>query len=979
MTTQLHDGTHEAESNRRPPRVSTKRVQIAQLLAFVALVASLVGALGPAEDVRSRYSWPPAALPAGTPSRAWYTPLLLILHRPEALSATVPCALPPPLPDAERPLTVLATARFPERTGGLSLTHERGGLAVRVGGDLLQQVSLPARGGGGSECAYRLELGGDRWQLAGPGEAIRGGTLEAMPVVTGLFSGLDLRAGTPPAVDVTTAVHGSEPLLRQSVAWTLTALCALAALALVAFDRGPRTGRALRRAPRAAAGSAHPADGLVAIVLLGWWVLSPAFADDGFIIARERMFSASGGFSHYYVSFGANLPNDYWLEWVQHWIVESPLLVLRVPALLCLTATWVLCRWILSRVLRSCASESGAALWALASVFLVGALAWGMTMRPEPLTALFVTAVLACSVRFLEKRSAMPLAVAALLMPLALTAHHSAVPAFAPLLVIAPAIVRWARARIPAAATIAAASIALLAVLLTVGADLEQRRADAEIAPQFQATSGRDEIWRYVLLLNVPPYSTPLRRASVGLIALAVLAFLLRRGRARESLLDLPAASLGLGLLVFIATPTKHVWHFGALLGVAGLAAATETARLRREAAQSGGRPIRPLVVVGAAALVSAWSWFPRHPWNEVDLRTLEWTLGFERSFSLSTLAVALPVLLLVAFVLFHVARGQRTRAGDAPWRTASWTAPLLATPLLLFTIGVFAADAAKTDSWTLARQNLGALRGDSGCGLADDLRVPRTDSVRALAAARAGDVGRAPDWVPPAPVEGVPRFDLGPAGARRPAASPWFRLPPRGSFGIFVSGEPSASDRLALEWGRLRERRVGIVATDEIPDEFASEVNAVLAWRFVAASELPARAPGANVVRISLQSEILTGSTLATTAPVTYASATLAQRLAGSRSPTLVMPSLLTFFPCARLPVLRGGAVEPPGEIVVPRWATSLLQLRGSPFRGVLDLYEFERLPLADSPNPPREVLVFGVERRIPGALEAPPSRRRA
>jgi hypothetical protein len=47
------------------------------------------------------------------------------------------------------------------------------------------------------------------------------------------------------------------------------------------------------------------------------------------------------------------------------------------------------------------------------------------------------------------------------------------------------------------------------------------------------------------------------------------------------------------------------------------------------------------------------------------------------------------------------------------------------------------------------------------------------------------------------------------------------------------------------------------------------------------------------------------------------------------------------------------------------------------SPFRGVLDLYRLERLPVADSPDPPRDVVaVFAVERRIPGAMEAPPDR---
>jgi arabinosyltransferase C len=105
------------------------------------------------------------------------------------------------------------------------------------------------------------------------------------------------------------------------------------------------------------------------------------------------MFSVSGGFSAYYNALGANIPNDYWLEWAQHWLSETTnaLIFLRVPALVCLLATWVLCRWILARLLGPVRGRADVTIWALTSVFLVGALAWGMTLRPEPVTALLTT------------------------------------------------------------------------------------------------------------------------------------------------------------------------------------------------------------------------------------------------------------------------------------------------------------------------------------------------------------------------------------------------------------------------------------------------------------------------------------------------------------------------------------------------------------------------------------------------------------
>jgi hypothetical protein len=971
MTVQVDDIARPEAIEERPPRSSRGRVRFAQLLAFVALVASLVGALGPAENVRTTYSWPPATLPSGAPGKAWFAPLLLLRHRPEAISATVPCVPPAPLRAAGPGAPVLATARFPERNGGLAITERNRRLTIRIGGELLRTVRLPAAAG--ESCAYELRLGNGRWSLSGgPEDLALGGGLGRMPVVSGLFSARDLRSEPRTSVEVTTVVHATDPQPHQAVAWTLAALCALAALFLVAAGRRPRPADAYRAA-RSSLKHARPADAVVGIVLVAWWVLSPAFADDGWVIARVGTFSTSGGFSAYYNSFGSNYPNDFWLEWLLHWIVESPLVVLRLVPLLCLAAVWVLCRWILGRVLQASVGESSVAPWALACAFLAGALAWGMTVRPEPVTALVVIAVLACTVRFLEKESAAPLAGAAVLIPLGLTGHHAALAAFAPLLVASPAILRWARTRIAAAATIVAASIALLVTLLFVGADLEQRRADARIAPLFQPdATWRDEVLRYLLLLDVPPFATPLRRASVALLLLAVVAFLLRARRTRQPLLDLPAASLGLALILFVATPTKHAWHFGALIGLAAVAVAAETARVRAEARVSRGWAIRPLVVLAAGIVVIAWSWFPRHPWNEVDLRTLDWTLGFEQSLSLASLAVALPVVLLV--VLVAVTRLRGGGSGDVPWRVASWTAPLVVAPLLVFTLAVLAADAAKSDGWTLARQNLGSLAGAAGCGLADDLVVPLPDSARPLATVRGGEAAPVPAWVSPPPLAGLPRFALGPVAERSTARSPWFRIPADGRFGIFLSGTPSATDRLALEWGRLRAREVESLGRAGLAAGLEREAGATVAWDFLAAGELPAPADSANAVRVTLRADVAPGAVLAITSPVTYASAPLAERLEDGESRSLVMPSLVTLFPCAQLPVVSGGVVEPPDEILVPRSSTSPLRFPGSPFEGILDVYGLQRLSLADSPNPPREVVVFAVENRVPDVLEVPP-----
>jgi hypothetical protein len=699
------------------------RPRLALAVALVALGAAAVGAIGPADDVRTTYSWPPRNVPSSTPASGWYAPLLLVRQRPETISATVPCRLPPTLVRTSRPATVLATARAPERTGGLAVTAEGGELVVAVGAEVLDRAPLRP-GESGEGCAYRLELADGRWSVAGgQRQTEAGGALAEMPVVTGVFSSFDLRSREPPRIEVATAVHGAKPTVLQKVAWAIAAL-AIAAALLLAVDREAGRLRIRAAALRSAARGAHPVDVLVAVVLLGWWFLSPAFFDDGWVVARQRTFADTGGFSTYYDSLGTNLPLSYWLEWAQHWLTEatSALLVLRVPALLCLAATWLLCRWILSRT----ATGSSLALWALASGFLVGALAWGMTLRPEPVTALLATAVLACTVRFLERETVWPLAGIAVLLPLALTGHHAGVVALAPVLVAAPRLYAWARPRPAAAGTLVIASVALLVLLAFIGADLQQRRADAETFRTLGTTAStwRDEFLRYARLSEFPS-ATPLRRGSVALIGLTVLAFLLRRRGDDERLADLPGAALAVGLVLLIATPSKWPWHFGALLGIAAVAVACETARFRQDASRSEGWRARPFVALAAALLAAAWMWSPRSAWGRLDLRALDWAPGFEAAgLSLSKLAFALPLVLLAAVAVVGVARRRRSRLPDAPWRVASWTAPALALPALVFTVVVLAADTARTDSWTLTRQNLSTLAGDTGCGLGDDVRV---------------------------------------------------------------------------------------------------------------------------------------------------------------------------------------------------------------------------------------------------------------
>jgi hypothetical protein len=287
----------------------------------------------------------------------------------------------------------------------------------------------------------------------------------------------------------------------------------------------------------------------------------------------------------------------------------------------------------------------------------------------------------------------------------------------------------------------------------------------------------------------------------------------------------------------------------------------------------------------------------------------------------------------------------------------------------------MIAADTAKTSSWTLARQNLDTLSGgDTACGLGEDLLVSVRSSARGLAPAGDARERAVPAWVPAAPVAGLQRHALGPTpeGA---ASTAWFELPTDRRFGLFVTGTPASSDRLRIEWSR--EDAAGFSRRDAKElDARVGPMSGDSPWRFYASGDLPSPPAWATAVRVTLSSDIRPGPAVAVTAPVTYANERLANRMTGPESRTLVLPNLLTYFPCTRLPLLAGGIVEAPDHIV--SWRNQFSPFRyqlTSPFIGVLDLYDLEHIPTTDSQNAPADVLAYRVDQRIPGAKLAPPT----
>jgi arabinosyltransferase C len=815
-----------------------------------------------------------------------------------------------------------------------------------------------------------MRLADGLWAIEGGPEAVRlGGSLETMPVVFGLFSGLDLRSSEAPTVEVTTTVHDTNATARQTVAWVLATATLLVALLLLVSPAAPRTlWAAVPRGPARALRQLHLTDAVVMLTLVGWCIAAPIEWDDGWIVARERTFAASGGFSTYYDALGVNLPLDYWVEWLHHWIAEttSSVLLLRIHALFALALIWGLCRWSLRQVTAAWPARWDPSVWALGSAFLVVAMAWDMAIRPEPITALLATGVAACAIGFTTRPNVVPLVIAAVLVPLALTAHHTGVVALAPVVAISPGVARWARTRLLVAITVIVASVSWCVVLAFVGSDVGRRLADAQTTRTYGISSSwRQELERYTSV-NGFPYATPLRRESVALIALGLLLYVTRRCQGKRRPLNLPATMLAAALALLVLTPSKFPWHFGALTGLVALAIGAEVARVRSDGSAAQRWQMRPYLIVGTSIVAAAWAWYPSDSWNPFDLRSLTWTPDPYGTVAFGKLATAISVVLLMAAVIMSVRPSRRFAGEQTAWRLAAWMIPIIVLPMVYFTVGVLADDLRRTSGWTLTKQNLGSIVGRRGCGLGDDVvaSLPGSVPLPSLEAA----AHHTPTWIPPAPTQGLQRFEL----SSSTTATPWFRLRQGDRFGLFVAGSTVPGEQLSIEWGRADiSRHVTDLRRDTVP----GIVSAATPWTFVAASELPAPAAGANAVRIVRNATSPPQAPLAVTAPVSYREAPFSRLLREPGATALIHPALLLYFPCARQPALRAGLVDAPDYIV---WYGDtyepLLFAAASPFLGVRDVYPIQRLPASGGTGARASMTVYEVDQSIPGGVKLAP-----
>ena len=314
----------------------------------------------------------------------------------------------------------------------------------------------------------------------------------------------------------------------------------------------------------------------------------------------------SGGFSNYYDDYGANLPLATWYEWIQHFVMTGTdsLGVHRLFSLAFVVATWGVARWCLVELTGRRPSRSDTTWWVAAAVFGIGATAFGMTLRPEPMIALLVVAVLACCIRYLQASAAGPLVVAMLLVGLALTIHPAGAVALAPLFVCLPRVIGDARRRagitVVELALVVSVGMAWTTLLAVLDFDLTSRDESIGLIQDAGHSSGLvQESERYEALWQWG--ASPPRRELVALLVVSAAIALVAWRRKRDLPERLPSASVAIGLLLLGFAPSKWIWHFGVFTGLAVVVIGLESDRFDRRRVSARWRWVAAAVVLAVS------------------------------------------------------------------------------------------------------------------------------------------------------------------------------------------------------------------------------------------------------------------------------------------------------------------------------------------------------------------------------------------
>ncbi len=905
------------------------------LLAALAGLTVLLGVLVPLAPVVAQQqvvSWPQQGRPAVS------TVLPLAPYRPLEFTATVPCATLRALDDRPRGGDALRTRGSDEQ--GLTVTVRDGRVAITVSGVALLDQPVPD-----GPCGYRVmaDAGGVRVERDGRLVAERPGVLPPQVAELGTDAGPQAAAG------LTVALRPDDRYAGRPSALKLALLVAHGLALLATLLLAWRTWRG--SGPGAVRPRPSLADAVVVVVSAAWLVLGPLNWDDAWYALMARNAGEAGYIGNYIYMFNAAenpfVASQYLLQawgglggWGLTW--------LRVLPLLYGLLVWVLLRCTLHFALVSGDASYNShpypprwSVWALALAHMLWWLPYGMMLRPEPLIAVGLAAVLLLAELARRRRSLGVLALATAVAALSVTVAPTGLVAAAPLVITLPWLLGllrelgWAER-----ATVVLVAVAAATAVVPVGF------ADAGLGEVLDATathrwyyltlSWYEEISHYDSLLVLGDTGVWGRRAPV-ILTLAVLA-LAAIGSGRwagpadplRRLLLTSAITATVALALLSLTPTKWVNHFGAV-GPAGTLVLT-AALLRSPLPRRSGPAVTVigvLIIALASGIVYAGPnlWRPYSDWGQPFGNHL---LPEDTRYELSQLAphygpvfLRNPLVWLVLAGLIAAGLTWWRRRGNTTWLTVDRGLLLAVTGFsVALLLAVFCyAPVRQYPGWTVALSNLRTLAGQP-CGLATAVQVlgPSGPQPQPVGAAdRDGDfvLSTAASRPVSPPSAGIPVWHDAVPAARAERAeeqgtltTPWFRLPPDSAathLSVPVAAGTVRGQQVRVQFGTGDPADPRPVRTEELQLPPGAGPNT---WH-----QLPVHLPEddrATAVRILASDEVTgAGSWLAVAAPSLTSWQSV--RTVTRGQPVFADQLSAVLWPCVDQVAISDGIVAPP------------------------------------------------------------------
>ena len=698
------------------------------LLSLAAAAAATVFALLPVDQQIVEYSWDPS-------EDGSTVPLILLERTPEEFELALPCEL------RDGDLTeVFRSTRDSDRIPALVVRAGDGRVTASVPQHPEEpdgpEIILGLEGDAESNCTLVVSYARETGSLALEEVGSNGQRDEMVAPDAFDLTGLHWSA---PADDVrgrvVTAAHVN---VRNSV-WQKSALVLVALLGLTAFVVGWRSKQSSQQQTAVSArlrGSTrrkwrpHVSDVAFSGLAIMLAFIDLPRVDDGRILARSRLLSNWDLAGNMVVLYENHVFPQRWLyEWLLGHAVSwsSTIPVLRLFAVACVVAGWVLLRRFVIPALTPNGS-SPAVLGVAGLVYAVFAVAWGTTLRPEPLLVLLLVGVLALVATWPDQPRSGRYATIIGLSGFAVATHVAGLAAaFAALPLLLKRLPKDLRLAPVEVLTGAAWGGGLSVVVMFLGSNL-QRTLFA--AADFEETGDHDfgPLDTLAYLDNVDNSTAPMMlAAALGVVALFVALVAAARRLRSPEMLPTDAVVVGAALSSFglLFTPSKWHWHLLILAPVSVVGWALIAKRIDRRWAPSFA--FHMLVATGlglvlAWALRPAWrgrmlaSWADtglRHVSSEIWSSRVPWLVGDAVRWWLW------PVLLLgVAVLARWLLRRRSSEARDAG--VVAW---LLTTCLVVASTVQLAppvADAVVAGrEWTFVRQSVvGTFSDQARCGV---------------------------------------------------------------------------------------------------------------------------------------------------------------------------------------------------------------------------------------------------------------------